>query len=226
MSRSRRDPYAASRRGARARRHGYGTGGGVTPGVSSGGRPPPGHRRDSAGEQSHALRSMSGVLIKEWSAFVLKEVRARKEVERQMLELRDEMRGMADAFRAEIGETRAGWISDAQFYGAKVREAYESQAAQREKVMTMAARTFFQRWLTKAWRKWVQVTEDQRRRRTAANRALRRMYLRGWPRPSQPGANTPRKSRACDARYSSSTTGAALARPCRPCARGGTGACS
>ena len=121
---------------ARGGGYGYGTGGGVTPGYRPGGRPPPGHRRDSAGEQSHALRSMSGVLIKEWSAFVLKEVRARKEVERQMLELRDEMRGMADGFRAEIGETRAGWISDAQFYGAKVREAYESQAAQREKVMT------------------------------------------------------------------------------------------
>ena len=164
-------------RSTRGGGYGYGTGGGVTPGVSSGGRPPPGHRRDSAGEQSHALRSMSGVLIKEWSAFVLKEVRARKEVERQMLELRDEMRGMADVFRAEIGETRAGWISDAQFYGAKVREAYESQAAQRLKVMTMAARTFFQRWLTKAWRTWVQVTEDRRRRRVAANRALRRMYF-------------------------------------------------
>ena len=47
-------------------------------------------------EQTHALRSMSGVLIKEWSAFVLKEVRARKEVERQMLELREEMRAMLD----------------------------------------------------------------------------------------------------------------------------------
>lgn len=153
----------------------HGSYGAYTPGVSS--RPPAGHRRDSAGEQSHALRSMSGVLIKEWSAFVLKEVRARKEVERQMLELKDEMRGMADVFRGEIGECRAGWISDAQFYGTQVREAYEAQATQRTKVMAMAARTFFHRWLSKALRKWVQVTEDQRRRRNVANRALRKIYF-------------------------------------------------
>ena len=39
---------------------------------------PPGHKKDKSGEeQTHALRSMSGVLIKEWSAFVLKEVKVR-----------------------------------------------------------------------------------------------------------------------------------------------------
>ena len=49
---------------------------------------------------------MSGVLIKEWSAFVLKEVRARKEVERQMLELREEMLAMVEGFREETSAAR------------------------------------------------------------------------------------------------------------------------
>ena len=44
----------------------------------------PGHQHGTA-DQGNALRSMSGVLIKEWSTFVLKEVRARKEVEKEML---------------------------------------------------------------------------------------------------------------------------------------------
>jgi len=202
----------------------HGSYGAYTPGVSS--RPPAGHRRDSAGEQSHALRSMSGVLIKEWSAFVLKEVRARKEVERQMLELKDEMRGMADVFRGEIGECRAGWISDAQFYGTQVREAYEAQATQRTKVMAMAARTFFHRWLSKALRKWVQVTEDQRRRETSRIALCERFISRDSPRLSPPGAITPRRLPRCAARCSTLTTGAARARRCPPCARGSTGAFS
>ena len=65
---------------------------------------------------------------------MLKEVRARKEVEREMLALREEMRSMALHVRCEINDTRQEWISDASFYGSEVRTVYEGQAAQRTKV--------------------------------------------------------------------------------------------
>ena len=87
--------------------------------------------RGGGAEQGHALRSMSGVLIKEWSAFVLKEVRARKKVEAQMLALREEM-GMLATVRGDIDVQREEWIGDAAYYGAAhVREALEKSARQR-----------------------------------------------------------------------------------------------
>ena len=41
-------------------------------------------------DQGTALRVMSGALVKEWATFVLKEVRARQEVEKKLLELKAE----------------------------------------------------------------------------------------------------------------------------------------
>ena len=58
--------------------------------------------------EGHARKSMSGVLIKEWSAFVLKEVRARKKVEAQMLALREEMQGMLATVRGDIDRAARG----------------------------------------------------------------------------------------------------------------------
>ena len=97
---------------------------------------------------------MSGVLIKEWSAFVLKEVRARKEVEREMLALQEEMRSMALHLRAEISGTRQEWVGDASFYGAEVRGVYEGQAAQRDRVVAFARRSFARQRVMRAMTQW------------------------------------------------------------------------
>ena len=135
---------------------------------------PSGGESAAAGEeQTHALRSMSGVLIKEWSAFVLKEVRARKEVEQQMLELREEMRAMLEGFRGEVRATRQEWIGDASFYGANVRDAREAAAAQRRKVARMARATFSRRRTCDAFATW-RVAAFQKRRRRVAMRAAPR----------------------------------------------------
>ena len=140
-------------------------------------------RRGSPGaggaEQGHALKSMSGVLIKEWSAFVLKEVRARKEVEAQMLALREEMRGMLATVRGDIDRQREEWIGDAAYYGANVRDALEKSARQRQRAVEMARKTFGRRWTVSVFGRWRDVTADRRRRRVAANRAMGRiMHLR------------------------------------------------
>ena len=137
---------------------------------------PSGGESAAAGEeQTHALRSMSGVLIKEWSAFVLKEVRARKEVEQQMLELREEMRAMLEGFRGEVRETRQEWIGDASFYGANVRDAREAAAAQRRKVARMARATFSRRRTGDAFATWRVAAFQKRRRRVAMRRAAGRL---------------------------------------------------
>jgi protein SFI1 len=143
---------------------------------SSPGRPPPGHRRDPAGEeQGNALRSMSGVLIKEWSAFVLKEVRARKEVEREMLALQEEMRSMALHLRAEISGTRQEWVGDASFYGAEVRGVYEGQAAQRDRVVAFARRSFARQRVMRAMTQWGAVATAATVTRVAFRRGTARM---------------------------------------------------
>ena len=130
-------------------------------------------------EQGHALKSMSGVLIKEWSAFVLKEVRARKKVEAQMLALREEMRGMLATVRGDIDVQREEWIGDAAYYGAHVREALEKSARQRQRAAEMARKTFGRRWTVSVFGRWRDVTVERRRRRVAANRAMGRiMHLR------------------------------------------------
>jgi protein SFI1 len=137
---------------------------------------PSGGESAAAGEeQTHALRSMSGVLIKEWSAFVLKEVRARKEVEQQMLELREEMRAMLEGFRGEVSATRQEWIGDASFYGANVRDAREAAAAQRRKVARMARATFSRRRTGDAFATWRVAAFQKRRRRVAMRRAAGRL---------------------------------------------------
>ena len=137
---------------------------------------PSGGESAAAGEeQTHALRSMSGVLIKEWSAFVLKEVRARKEVEQQMLELREEMRAMLEGFRGEVRATRQEWIGDASFYGANVRDAREAAAAQRRKVARMARATFSRRRTCDAFATWRVAAFQKRRRRVAMRRAAGRL---------------------------------------------------
>ena len=133
----------------------------------------------SAGEeQTHALRSMSGVLIKEWSAFVLKEVRARKEVEAQMLDLREEMRLMLEGFRGEVSKTRQEWIGDASFYGTQVRDARDASLAQRKKVVRMVRATFFKRWTQDAFAKWRVEAFQKRRRRVAMRREIGRASCR------------------------------------------------
>ena len=149
------------------------------PGSSVGtppGRPPPGHKRDVSGEeQGNALRSMSGVLIKEWSAFVLKEVRARKEVERQMLALREEMQSMGSHIRMEMQVNRQEWIGDAAFYGSQVRKVYEEQAALRDKVVIFARRTFARRQLMSVMARWGAYTLKSKIKRVAFRRGMARM---------------------------------------------------
>ena len=140
------------------------------------GRPPPGHKRDGTGEeQGNALRSMSGVLIKEWSAFVLKEVRARKDVEREMLELREEMRKMATSVREDINYTRQEWISDASFYGSEVRGVYEAMARQQEATVKLARRTFARRHMMSAMKIWGAHALEFKIRRVAFRRGMARM---------------------------------------------------
>ena len=48
------------------------------------------------------MRKMTGVLIKEWSSFVVKELAARKEVENQLAMLVQEM----EFLREEVRDTR------------------------------------------------------------------------------------------------------------------------
>ena len=126
-------------------------------------------------EQPHALRSMSGVLIKEWSAFVLKEVKARKEVEAQMLDLRNEMRGMFSGFKNEVNLTRQEWIGDASFYGANVRNTREASRLQRIKIVKMARRTFFSRWTSSSFAKWRHNARTGRRARFAMQLMVSRL---------------------------------------------------
>lgn len=138
--------------------------------------PSGGAARGAAGEeQTHALRSMSGVLIKEWSAFVLKEVRARKEVERQMLELREEMLAMVEGFREETSAARKAWNEDVSFYGATARDARLATAAQRRKVVRMVRATYSRRWTGDAFARWRVAAFQKRRRRVAVRRAAARL---------------------------------------------------
>ena len=136
---------------------------------------PSGGESAAAGEeQTHALRSMSGVLIKEWSAFVLKEVRARKEVEQQMLELQGGDARDAGGVQGEVRATRQEWIGTPSFYGANVRDAREAAAAQRRKVARMARPRFpgggpVTRSPRGAW------LRSRRRRRVAMRRAAGRL---------------------------------------------------
>jgi len=116
---------------------------------------------------------MAGVLIKEWSAFVLKEVRARKEVEREMLALREDMRSLALNVRGEINVTRQEWISDASFYGSEVRAVYEGVARQRVKVAAMAARVAARMLVTRTMRVWHSAVAAAKARRAVCALAER-----------------------------------------------------
>jgi hypothetical protein len=51
-------------------------------------------------EQDHVMRKMTGVLIREWSQFVVKEVEARKQVEAQLAAMVHEMNFMRSEVRA------------------------------------------------------------------------------------------------------------------------------
>ena len=81
---------------------------------------------------------MSGVLIKEWSAFVLKEVRARKEVERQMLALRRRCSPWEATFEWRCRST-ARVDRRRRLLRSQVRKVYEEQAALRDKVVIFVA---------------------------------------------------------------------------------------
>ena len=55
--------------------------------------------QEETGEQEHVMRKMTGVLIKEWSQFVMKELAARKEVEKQLAMLLQEMEFLREEVR-------------------------------------------------------------------------------------------------------------------------------
>ena len=125
--------------------------------------------------QTHALKSMSGVMIKEWSAFVLKEVRARKAVEAQMVALREETREWLAGFKAEVKKTKAEWVDDATYIGAAARAAREANERQRRKVASMARRTLFKRTQAAAFRRWAARARENAKRRVVVTRAVARI---------------------------------------------------
>lgn len=67
-----------------------------------GGRRPVPHSTNA--QQGHPMAAMSGILIKEWSSFVMKEVRARQEVTKTVASMRDEF---AEAVQRISDETEA-----------------------------------------------------------------------------------------------------------------------
>ena len=118
---------------------------------------------------------MSGVMIKEWSAFVLKEVRARKAVEAQMVALREETREWLAGFKAEVKKTKAEWVDDATYIGAAARAAREANERQRRKVASMARRTLFKRTQAAAFRRWAARARENAKRRVVVTRAVARI---------------------------------------------------
>ena len=135
----------------------------------------PGDALGGGNTQTHALKSMSGVMIKEWSAFVLKEVRARKAVEAQMVALREETREWLAGFKAEVKKTKAEWVDDATYIGAAARAAREANERQRRAVASMARRTLFKRTQAAAFRRWAARARENAKRRVVVTRAVARI---------------------------------------------------
>ncbi|KAK3282878.1 hypothetical protein CYMTET_9405 [Cymbomonas tetramitiformis] len=86
--------------------------------------------------QSNVMRSMSGVLIKEWSSFVLKEVRARQEVEGQMAELNLEMESIRTTVREEVTSLVAEWQTELKELIAELHRARKLARIQKGKTIT------------------------------------------------------------------------------------------
>lgn len=129
----------------------------------------------SVSEHGNAFRSMSGVLIREWSSFVLKEVNARKAVEKQLGELEEELRSLRLQVHADINVVRDAWdsemrgcIAEASQIFAQAQEA--RRAAHRRVIGYMRSRC-----AGRAFGNWREDLSRARREKRLLGRAARRI---------------------------------------------------